>query len=115
MADVDPLDPPPRSARLKYYLLGLPPEKRYRGWVEKDLTSGFWLLRALVPVSVGYLIGGVLASVFLPLDKGGFFVGSLIGLSITTLLVIVIPPVRRWMNGRRLAGYEKRWAKQPNN
>jgi hypothetical protein len=112
MADVDPLDPPPLSARLKYYLLGLPPEKRYRVWVEKDLISGLWLFRALVPVSVGYLIGGVLASIFLPWDNGGFFVGSLIGISIATLLVTVIP---RWMNGRRLAVYEKRWAKQPDD
>jgi hypothetical protein len=112
VADVHPPGVPPRSARLKYYLLSRPPDELYRGWVEKDLTSGLWLLRAFVPVSAGYLIGGVLAATFLPWDNRVFLVGSLIGLSLTTLLVIVIPPWRRWMNGRRLAVYEKRWAKQ---
>lgn len=112
MADTDPLDAPPLPARLKYYLLDLVPDERHRAWVERDLSSSLWIFRPLVPVAVGYLIGGTLASVLLPWDSAGFFVGSLIGLVVATPLLAVIPRWRRWMRRRRLDSYEKRWAKQ---
>jgi hypothetical protein len=111
-AHVGTPDAPPLAARLKHDLLGLPPDKRYRGWVEKDLTSRFSIFRGLLPMVMGYLIGGALVSALFSWENDGFFLGSLIGLSIAAFLLSVIPPWRRWMQRRKLDAYEKRWAKK---
>lgn len=103
---------PPLPARLKHYLLAMPPDKRYRDWAEEDLTSLFSIFRGLVPMMMGYVIGGVVASVFLPWNNSGFFVGSFIGIFIAASLLTVVSPWRRWMQHRKLDAYEKRWAKR---
>lgn len=103
---------PPLPARLKHYLLALPPDKRYRDWTEEDLMSRFSIFRGLAPIIVGYLIGGVLASFLLPWNNSGFFVGSLIGVFMAASLLTLVPPWRRWMQHRKLEAYEKRWAKR---
>ncbi len=106
------VEAPSLFPRLKYYLLNLPPDERYRRWVEKDMLSIFWVPRSLIPMAIGYVIGVAIAAIFLPLNIGGFLLGSAIGIGAVALLQACVPSWRRWVQSRMMRHYEKRWARQ---
>lgn len=60
------VEAPPFSARLKYHLLTLPPDERYRPWVEEDMLSASWGMRRVIPMAMGYAVGALIAAFSYP-------------------------------------------------